>query len=78
MRIFCIDSSFTQFPFSCRFELISQPEDEIAFGFNGRGYFKSEPVPFRRPKPYYSVVLAFKTLDEHALLFLATNEEKVK
>lgn len=46
-------------------------------GFNGKGYFKGTNR-IRRPKQYYSTVLAFKTLDEDALLFLAVNEAKVR
>ena len=60
-----------------RVELISRQEDEIAFGFSGKGYFHGLPARSRRPKEHYSVVLAFKTLDEDALLFLTTNEQKV-
>ena len=63
--------------FPVRIELITRQEDEIAFGFNGRGYFRGEPATYRANRPHYSVVLAFKTLDENALLFLAANEEKV-
>lgn len=57
-------------------ELISRQEDENAFGFNGKGYFRSLPQRSRRPKNHYSVTLFFKTLDEHALLFLTTHEDK--
>ncbi|KAF2361238.1 Laminin G domain [Trinorchestia longiramus] len=58
-------------------ELITRQEDEIAFGFNGKGYFRGEPQPFGLVhRRFYSVVLAFKTLDEHALLFLVTDEQK--
>ncbi|KAK3855199.1 hypothetical protein Pcinc_038380, partial [Petrolisthes cinctipes] len=54
-------------------DLVLRQSDEIAVGFNGKGYFKGINR-LRRPKPYYSVVLSFKTLDEDALLFLAVNE----
>ncbi|XP_064107459.1 laminin subunit alpha lam-3-like isoform X1 [Macrobrachium nipponense] len=56
-------------------ELVLQQGDEIAVSFNGKGYFKGTNR-LRRPKAYYSTVLAFKTLDEDALLFLAVNEDK--
>ncbi|XP_042207400.1 laminin subunit alpha-2-like [Homarus americanus] len=56
-------------------ELVLKQSDEIAVGFNGKGYFKGKNR-VRRPKEYYSTVLAFKTLDEDALLFLAVNEAK--
>ncbi|KAK7085775.1 Laminin subunit alpha-2 [Halocaridina rubra] len=56
-------------------EMVQSREDNIAYSFNGKGYFKGSSR-HRRPKPYYSTVLAFKTLDEDALLFLAVNEDK--
>ena len=59
-----------------RFDLEIKEEDRTSFGFNGKGYFKSHNQ-LRRPKPFYSVVLSFKSLDEDALLFLSVNEAKV-
>ncbi|KAK8738877.1 hypothetical protein OTU49_003716 [Cherax quadricarinatus] len=56
-------------------ELVSRQADEIALGFNGKGYFKGTNR-IRIPKQHYSTVLAFKSLDEDALLFLAVNEVK--
>ncbi|ROT86038.1 Laminin subunit alpha-1 [Penaeus vannamei] len=56
-------------------KLVLKQTNEIAVGFNGKGYFKGTNR-IRRPKQYYSTVLAFKTLDEDALLFLAVNEAK--
>ncbi|XP_063590781.1 laminin subunit alpha lam-3-like isoform X2 [Penaeus indicus] len=56
-------------------KLVLRQTNEIAVGFNGKGYFKGTNR-IRRPKQYYSTVLAFKTLDEDALLFLAVNEAK--
>ncbi|XP_071547005.1 laminin subunit alpha-1-like isoform X2 [Panulirus ornatus] len=56
-------------------ELVLRQADEIAVGFNGKGYFKGTNR-IRRPREYYSAVLSFKTLDEDALLFLAVNQAK--
>ncbi|XP_063877309.1 laminin subunit alpha-1-like isoform X1 [Scylla paramamosain] len=56
-------------------ELVLRHRDEIAVGFNGKGYFKGSNR-YQRPKPYYNTVLSFKTLDEDALLFLAVNDVK--
>lgn len=60
-----------------REELVLRHRDEIAVGFNGKGYFKGSNR-YQRPKPYYNTVLSFKTLDEDALLFLAVHDEKVR
>ncbi|KAL7642435.1 UNVERIFIED_CONTAM: hypothetical protein RMT77_006996 [Armadillidium vulgare] len=57
------------------FELYVEDQDKTAFGFNGKGYFKGYNV-IRRPRPFYSVVLSFKSLDEDALLFLSYNKEQ--
>ena len=57
--------------------LVKPHEDEGNYGFTGKGYYKGTLRLFQ-PMEYYSVVLAFRTLDENALLFLAINEEKVK
>lgn len=59
-----------------REDLVLRQSDEIAVGFNGKGYFRGTNR-LRRPKQYYSAVLSFQTLDEDALLFLAVNEELV-